>query len=264
MLYSFIKFIMIILLFDMWYYTTYCNIDSICVSLVIPSTNLSWHKCKRQIEFMICNSIEYPKEVIVVISGSNYSKKVEYNTYCNYKIYLYYRKNKRNSASNKNYGSKYSKCSYISYFDSDDIMSQDRIKVIHHIIKYIFKYDIVLHMYSRNFTVVKDNVINYNNISSYFYLNSSYITYLYRKYMPSHKVQLWGCCHFLPIKYFISNGWITIKRSLFDKEKFNEDISIQRAEDSEYNARVISKGYKALILTLILGYYSKQNECIIM
>lgn len=264
MIYSFIKFIIIILSFDIWYYITYYNFDSICLSLVIPSTILSWYRCKKQIEYMICNSNEYPKEVVVVISGSNFSMKEEYNTYCNYKITLYFRKNKKNSASNKNYGSKYTKCSYISYFDSDDVMSHHRIKTLIYIIKNIFKYDIILHMYSRNYTIVKENVIDYNNILNHFYLNSSYITYLYRKNMPAHKLQLWGCCHFLPIKYHISNGWITIKRSLFDKEKFNEDISIQRAEDSEYNARVISKGYKILILTLVLGYYSTQNECNIL
>lgn len=261
MIYFFILFIMIILSYDMMYFIFYFNNDSICISLVIPSTNYTWNKCNKQIEYMICNSSEYPKEVIVVISDSNYSRKEEYYTYCNYKITLYYRKNKKNSASNKNYGSKYVKCSYISYFDSDDIMSHDRIKTLLHILKQFFKYDIILHMYSRNYTIVKENKIKYKNISSHFYLNSSYITTLYRRNMPKHRIELWGCCHFLPIKYHISNGWITIKRSVFYREKFNEDVSIQRAEDSEYNARVISKGYKSLILSIILGYYSKQNEC---
>lgn len=243
-------------------FTVYYGIDRFCISLVIPSTLFTWNKCHKQVEYMICKSIKFPKEVIVVISDSNNTRKEEYSTYCHYKISLYFRKNKRNSASNKNYGSKFSKCSYISYFDSDDIMSNERIKTIHHIIKYIFKYDIILHMYTRNYTIFKQNIVNYNKISKHFYLNSSYITYLYRRNMPKHKIQLWGCCHFLPRKYHISNGWITIKKSMFNMEKFNEDVSIQRAEDSEYNARVISRGYKALILTMILGYYSKQNECL--
>lgn len=69
------------------------------------------------------------------------------------------------------------------------------------------------------------------------------------------------CCHFLPKHYHISNGWITIKKSLFRNEKFNEDKSAQRAEDSEYNGRVIAKGYNALILTIVLGYYAKRNKC---
>lgn len=252
---------MFILLYDMWYFISYTNTNYFCISLVIPSTTLSWHKCKKQIEYMICNCLEYPKEVIVVISGSNYNHKREYYTYCNYTIYLYFRKNIRNSASNKNYGSQFSLCPYISYFDSDDIMSHDRIKVIHYIIKNIYKYDIILHMYSRNYTIVQKSFIDYNKISNHIYLNSSYITYLYKRNMPKYEVKLWGCCHFLPIKYHISNGWITIKRSIFEKEKFNEDTTLQRAEDSEYNARIISKGYKSLILTLVLGYYSKQNEC---
>lgn len=259
--------VMLIIIFILYserrYIISYYSNNSFCISLVIPSTIHSWIKCFKQIEYMICNSTEYPKEVILVISGSTYTKKEEYNTYCNFIVTLYFRKYKRNSASNKNYGSQYSKCTYISYFDSDDIMSKDRIKTLHHILQNIYSYDIVLHMYSRNYTYVKQSEVDITNISKYFYLNSSYITYLYKRNMPIHKVELWGCCHFLPIKYHISNGWITIKRSVFENERFNEDRSIQRAEDSEYNARVISKGYKVLVLTLIMGYYSKQNECII-
>lgn len=243
------------------FYRTINNYFEKRISLVIPATLYSWNKCNKQIEQMICNSSITPRETIIIISGYKYDRKVLYITYCKRKVIIFYRKNQRNSASNKNYGSKYTKCNYISYFDSDDIMSPDRIKTLQFIITHFVDYDLILHMYTRNYSILKKSLYNYNNIARYFYLNSSYITKLYRKNIKNHKIELWGCCHFLPKPYHISNGWITIKKSMFILEKFNEDISIQRAEDSEYNGRVISKGYKALILTMILGFYSRQNKC---
>lgn len=205
MFHLFIYLIIIILINNMNYLILKYHNHKLCISLVIPSTNYSWSKCHKQIEYMICNSIAYPKEVIVLISYSSYNQKAVYNVYCNYKITLLYRIDKSNSASNKNYGSKYSHCSYISYFDSDDIMSKYRIVTLLHILKHLYKYDIILH-YSRNYTIVEKNEIKLNNISREFYLSSSYITNLCKNHIASHKVKLWGCCHFLPIKYHISNG----------------------------------------------------------
>lgn len=253
-------FILYTLSYNIFYVFIFQFKFSLCISLVIPSTNTTWFRCKRHIENMICASSKYPKEVIIVISESGVNRKVKYITYCNFIINLYYRKNIKNAASNKNYGSKYTTCSHISFFDSDDIMSNNRIKTIHYILYHYKNFDLIMHMYSLNYSLINNNYIDYKNINSYFYLNSSYISDLYKKNINSHKLQLWGCCHFLPIHYHISNGWITISKKMFEREKFNEDISIQRAEDSEFNGRVISKGYRALILTLILGYYSKNKE----
>lgn len=233
-----------------------------CISLIIPSTFYSWRKCRSQILLMICNSRRLPDEIIIVISNSGYNKREIIYTSCKKNIHLLFKKLRKNSASNKNFGSKYSHCKYISFFDSDDIMSKYRMFILNHITTYYQQYDIIMHMYTRNFTRFKNIVFkDYYNISLHFYLNPLYITKLYKRNIRKYRIKLWGCCHFLPKQYPISNGWITVKKSLFNQEKFNEDKSIQRAEDSEYNGRVISKGYKALILTIILGYYSKQNEC---
>lgn len=262
-------------LFILLFYLLFCNIllfillesfatyrnDMYCISLIIPSTNNTWNMCKKQIENMICKSIETPKEVIIVISNCVRNHKETYNTYCKYKLYLYYRKNIKNAASNKNYGGELSKCNIISYFDSDDIMSSYRIKMLHNVMQYYSEYDIVLHMYTKNYNSFKQSTIDLSNIPKYIYSNSSYLTSLYKRIVKTRNVRLWGCYNFIPRLYHISNGWITIRRELFEKEKFNEDISIQRAEDSEYNGRVISKGYRALYILLELGFYSRQNQC---
>lgn len=260
--YYYVIFLTVLLVFlNIFYVFKISNVDSECISLIIPSTNISWNKCRNQIEYMICKSVEKPQEVLIIVSGTGIDKSFHYTTFCKYNLRIYYRRNNMNSASNKNFGTRYAKCLHISFFDADDIMSNNRIKILKYIIKEYKNYDIILHMYTRNYIQFKRNVKYSKNISKYFYLNSSYITSLYRKNIHLYKVQLWGCCHFLPKQYHISNGWITVKKSMFNVEKFNEDISLTRTEDSEYNGRVIMKGYKALILRMILGYYSKQNDC---
>lgn len=107
------------------------NFDN-CISLVIPATYYSWNKCSMRVEKMICDSLDVPKEIIIVISGSRHNGKDTLLTYCKREINLYYRKDFMNSASNKNFGSKLSKCNYISYFDSDDIMSPTRITILYY------------------------------------------------------------------------------------------------------------------------------------
>lgn len=207
---------------------------------------------------MICNSSLFPTEVIIVISNSGYNRKEEHNINCRFKILLYYRRGKRNSASNKNYGSVHANCPFLSYFDSDDIMAYNRIEIIYYILKN-YQVDIIMHMYTRDYNYFINNNYNKYLIQNYIFFNSSYVTQKYKEHINTHIIKLWYCCNFLNLDN-ISNGWITISRKLFNVERFNEDKSIQRAEDSEYNGRVISKGYKSLILGMILGFYSKRNK----
>lgn len=98
---------------------------------------------------MICNSIEIPKESVIIISESNTNINIKRKLYCKSILSIYYRKGKKNSASNKNYGFKYTHCSYISFFDADDVMYNNRINILHYIINKYPEYDIIMHKYTR-------------------------------------------------------------------------------------------------------------------
>lgn len=238
------------------------NDKRICISLIIPSTFTSWNNCNKQIEMMVCKSSELPKEVIIVISENKNNSNMEYITFCKYHLKLYFRNAIHNSASNRNYGFSFSTCGYISFFDADDVMFSNRIKILRYIVTHYPLYDIIIHKETRIISKNKYRKVLNKNINHYFYLNSSYITYLHRKYTATTNKTILGCCIYLPESNIsVANGWITVKRSVFLIEKYNELSLYRRAEDSEYNSRIILKGYNALILKLILGFYSKRNNC---
>lgn len=172
--------------------------------------------------------------------------------YCKSILSIHYRKGKKNSTSNKNYGFKHTHCSNISFFDADDVMYNNRINILHYIINKYPEYDIIMHKYTRTLNKLTNIKSKKLQIEKCFYFNSSYINILYRKYATINNVRQWGCCNFFPQKIPVANGWIKVKRSIFVNEKYNESIIFNTAEYSEYNGRFILKGYKVLILQLIL------------
>lgn len=48
---------------------TILNIKNFCVSLIIPSTIQDFNRCYITLKQSVCNSIKYPDEIVIVISG---------------------------------------------------------------------------------------------------------------------------------------------------------------------------------------------------
>lgn len=233
-----------------------------CISLIIPSTLEDIIRCFSTLKRSICNSQKLPYEVILVVSGV-LSKN---NTYisllsqelrkCTYKLNVIYRRRKYNAASNRNQGYYKSSCSIISFFDVDDIMSIYRIYVIYRTFDENRNVDVLFHPSTRNI----------------YKLDSYNLSNLYTKYVDTnqfHKItercrntftfdnRIYKCD--VSNKFFITNGWPSLKRNIMNYIRFNE--SLQSTEDLDFISRIVEKGYNVALFKMPLGFYIKDFSC---
>lgn len=257
-----IKFIMIISLLLIINYNSFLKYDT-CISLIIPSTENDFLRCYRN-TFSNFRNFIFTKEIIIVVSSvSNITRVRDIANKLNFgnKLRLGIRKNKYNAASNRNYGYKLSNCDIISFFDIDDLMSENRLAIIYHIFKNDISAEIILHKYTQSCEDFKINTIanryNTNNYNiSYDLIRNSY--YKISKTQPHNSIY---CCKYIKeIKNEkISNGWSSMRRYLFNKLQFNSTYNC--GEDSDFNTKAILSGYNLMILNMTLGYYIKDNTC---
>lgn len=92
-------YVVIIILIYIKYVT---NSNPFCVSLIIPSTYQDLVRCSTTLKNSICNSMKYPDEIVLVVSGIgdsnlyNFSKIIEDIRKCTKKLIIYSRKGKKN------------------------------------------------------------------------------------------------------------------------------------------------------------------------
>lgn len=234
-----------------------------CISLVIPSTIEDFLRCENTFKKSVCNSIKYPYEIVLVISGiSNHSiiKNINENLSdlkkCTNKLVIFYRKNKYNAASNRNMGYRKSHCSIISYFDVDDIMSINRIYILNKIFKENKIIDIVFHSSTKNYN--KLDKTNIKMLYNKYVVLDQYnrITEICKKtYIFDNRIYRCDVSN----GFYITNGWPTLKRNIMRNIMFNE--SLHATEDLDFISKIVVNGYKVAIYKRPLGYYVKDSKC---
>lgn len=239
------------------------NKTDICISLIIPSRESDFIRCYRNF-FLYYRNFIFVKEIIIVVSSVSNISKLHYiinNFKYRNKIIIAIRKAPHNAASNRNFGYKLSICEIISFFDIDDIMSENRLPVIYSIFKNDKSTEIILHKYTQS---CKELITNSNSdrlkIMNY---NLSYgkIRDSYNKINNKVSYKYAFCCKYIEeIKNEkISNGWSSMRRYLFNKIQFNFSINI--GEDSEFNMKAILLGFNLTLVNMSLGYYIRDNTC---
>lgn len=234
-------------------------------SLVIPADYSDYINCRYLLKKNIKISCPYVNEIFLIVSGVKCKECIDiqnnnhslYNS-CN-KLTIKYYKNKQNQAENKNIGIKLSKSKYISFFDSDDEMSKYRFPYLNSLLNINKNIDMVLHTLVRNTKLlnppnIKNPLINLYNISS------SEITQSYKLNSYKDKPENRWCCKYFNLKN-VSNGWSTIRRSLFNVYLFNEKIHF--GEDTILNQEIILDGNNyVVIVDFPLGiYYQGSRKC---
>lgn len=238
------------------------NYSRNCISLIVPSTETDFLKCYKQF-FYNYNAFSVAEEIVLSISSVrniSFLRKIIESIDIKRKIILGLRKEDNNAASNRNYGFKLSKCNIISYFDMDDIMSNNRLSVLYNFFNYDRTTEFVIHKYTiRCNNLAKDEVIEYDRIK--YNLEYDYIYNVYKDiYSREESKNRWCCKYIKEIKKeLIHNGWPTMRRYIFNKVHYN--VSYKYGQDSDFNSNVILHGYNASILNISLGYYIKDNKC---
>lgn len=245
------------------FYEIIISSKSFCISLIIPSTIEDFIKCSNILIKSVCNSIKYPHEIVMIISGvsdismfKNLTEVMNSLKKCTNKLVLYRRKKKYNAASNRNMGYKLSHCSIISFFDIDDIMSIYRIHILNKIFKENRKIDIAFHSSTNDYNKLDKNNITHNYYK-YAVLNKyDAISSKCRKTFIFDN-RIYKCD--VSNGFFITNGWPTLKRNIMNNIKFNE--SLYSTEDLDFISRIVKYGYKVALFKYPLGFYIKDNTC---
>lgn len=237
-------------------------IHNMCLSLVIPATIQDLNRCSNVLVRSICNSVKFPDEVVLVVSGVSEEYMLELGLLvedleqCTNSLVVKYRKNKHNAASNRNYGYLHSHCPILSYFDVDDIMSKYRISTIYRIFNENKNIDVVFHP----------------SMNNYKRLDKANLTRRYRRYavVNEYKIIRKRCLDTYKYNgrvyecdvsngFYITNGWPSIKRDIMNKFQFNE--TLRATEDLDFISRVVAHGYKVALFKRPLGFYIKDFSC---
>lgn len=234
-----------------------------CISLIIPSTQSDFLRCYKQF-FYLSNSFLEAKEVIIVISSvtnKTMLKDILYSTKIRNRIVLGLRESHHNAASNRNYGYELSTCEIISFFDVDDVMSENRLSIVYNILKMDKTVEFILHKYSSNCKEIQKRSNNIDVMKYKYNFTYDYIYRIYKKYYFSEDSHERWCCKYIDEikKEPIHNGWPTMRSYIFDRMKYN--ISYSFGQDSDFNSNVILMGFNVVILNVSLGYYKKDNLC---
>lgn len=235
-----------------------------CISLVIPSTLQDFNRCFDTLKKSVCSSIKYPHEVVLVLSGIsnknmyNISLQANQLKNCTNKLIIVYRRKNYNAASNRNKGYYNSKCSIISFFDVDDVMSIYRIYIVNKMFKENKNIDVVFHPSTRNFTQLDSH--NLSQVYTQYSVTNQFkrIRERCRKTFTFDN-RIYKCD--VSNRFFITNGWPSIKRKIMDYIKFNE--TLHATEDLDFISRIVRKGYNVALFKKPLGFYIKDFSCII-
>lgn len=241
---------------------TILNIKNFCVSLIIPSTIQDFNRCYITLKQSVCNSIKYPDEIVIVISGigkkniSIYSKIISEIKKCTNHLIISYRNSRHTASSNRNMGYLLSNCPIISFFDVDDIMSIYRIYVISKVFKENKEIDVLFHPSTTNYSeLLKINYTQYYH--KYVVVNQYRQIYNRCKKTFCFDNRIYKCD--VSNGFFITNGWPSIKRNIMYKIKFN--VSLKSTEDLDFISRIVRYGYKVSLYRKPLGFYIKDNRC---
>lgn len=235
-------------------------------SLVIPAEYNDFMNCSSLLIKSISYSCKYVKEIIIIVSGVGDRKDESLNnnikniySICKKSHILLY-KNKQNQALNKNIGIKYSKGKYISFFDSDDVISKFRFIFFDKLLRLRPEIDLILHKYTYKYKQLLKPP-DYNNINKYIEnLSYSYIINQYKKKAYKDKPKFRWCCKYINKKGY-SNGWLTARRSVLKKHQFDTHLKI--GEDSDLNARLILDNGKLSLINYYFGvYYIGSKKCL--
>tara|TARA_B100000482_G_C12607895_1_gene297832 strand:+ start:1242 stop:1916 length:675 start_codon:yes stop_codon:yes gene_type:complete len=219
--------------------------EDIC--LVIPSTNRHATHIGNLLTSIEKQTLP-PKEIIIAMSEADdetcesWKKQITDMTTLNIQIDCVARK--AYAAENRNRGGELCTSNIISFMDTDDTMSHDRLETV---VSKMTEYtaDAFLH----NF--------NMNKKCS----GGSGKTYTAGKLRDVHNHQKNnnGPIH-LNMNPMPHHGHFTVRKHVFEDLKQDESEQYRRSEDSEYVRRVIDHGHDTIFTDLCLSDYNIQNS----
>jgi glycosyltransferase involved in cell wall biosynthesis len=202
----------------------------------------------------IQNQTIVPNKVVVSCSSTQKSD-LEFDCYFEklqqYSFYLEIitSEEKKNAAQNRNIAaSKLSDMDYITFIDADDVMHPQRIEILLKVFQQ-HDSDIILHNYFIGVTFEKELLKKIEDSDIIVRANS----------LRQH----WSGCIEHHINYVdegIHHSQVSIKKEIFNKIKFPEEIEFNRKEDCIFCHRVFSlPNTKNCYIANKLSYYSPSN-----
>jgi len=137
----------------------------------------------------------------------------------------------------RNIGSSIANCDYIIFFDVDDQPHKQKIELTKKIIKDT-SCDFLLHDYC-SYPEILNQQIAEDTIETY----------------PITEINQ-TCTNIKCFDYPIHHSHIAIKKSVFEKLKFNESEQFYRTEDGKFCQDLVINGYKGIYTPLKLVYYT--------
>jgi len=200
----------------------------------------------------IQNQTIFPNKVVVSCSSmkmsdlkSKFLEKIQQYTFS---LEIIVTEEKKNAAQNRNIAaSKLSDMEYITFIDADDIMHPQRIEILLKVFKE-HDSDIILHNYFIDVAFENDLFKKIDNSEINVRANSLR--------------QDWSGCieHINYVEEGIHHSQVSIKKEIFNKIKFPEEIEFNRKEDCIFCHRVFNlPDIKNSYIANKLSYYAPSN-----
>lgn len=187
-----------------------------------------------------------PKEIIFYCSGVDcVSTMPEFITinHIDVPIYTIFNKQRTNQAKARNIVSSMTNGEYVMFFDVDDLPNPSKIEITQKILSDHPDTDFVLHNYHQIIVSLGQK----SNIS---------------EPIKFEKLDLFPIDQIDPLStnvvcknYHIHHAHVTVRKSILDKIKFNDNIEYYRKEDGKFCQDLVKNNYKGLYCPLELVDY---------
>jgi hypothetical protein len=175
-------------------------------------------------------------DAVIVCCSSSLPTDIPYkNEDYTFPLTIYTTEKHKNTAQNKNFGSKLINTDIISYFDADDIMHPQRIEIIYNAFTLnphikLFLHSLRINPIDFNYPVYEPNNINYQ-------MDPCYVDYwgrvMLKRHIETNKP--------IDAEDVIHNGHLSIKKELFNEQQYIETSEALGREDTLYNTMIINK-----------------------
>ncbi len=242
------------------------------ISICVGATFSHVLSCANGLLSWLSLSTLLPADIIFGVSEADKWKTVDaflseevIQSLSGVRILFLVRSGRFNQAENRNLAADHATTDLLSFWDIDDVMHSRRIEmIIRHFINTPDS-SALLHRYAtvsnfgeisiQNF-VVSD--LGHHRLESISYLEAKQMYQKARRESPS--VVLW-CCG--PLAGIVTseyhNAWLSMRKSAFDAERFNESWTLYRSEDSDLTMRLFLNGQNVSLSVLKLGLYAPTN-----
>lgn len=242
------------------------NREGACLSLVVPATShAATTYFASLLKHMQATNTFLPDEIILVspILPKNLPREISYH-----RLRHIYSREGSNAAENRNLGGSKAKCNLITFFDVDDLPHPDRFVVIWSLFRKHDELEAILfpferaqvpkHFFKRvkyldSKPICRPFAGSRCNSSSEYTSSDLHRACYLEHWNQSSSVPNVLCCR-EHSELMLANGWLSIKKSVFNRFKYNTTLSV--AEDGELNARLIHAGIQLYSWDFKLGLYN--------